>query len=177
MSVNLSEKKTVVDEINGVSQEAPCFIAMQYRGMTSNDLNNFRKEARESGVLSKVVKNTLARRALKGTPFEACSDALDGPNILLFSLNEPNSAAKLAVKYLNDNKAAKLQVLSLSGSGKLDHKQLKSVANMPNREQALSMLLSCLQGPVRQVATSLSDVAGRLARVVQAVSEQKQSAS
>jgi large subunit ribosomal protein L10 len=171
MSVNLSEKQSVIEEINEICQDSPCFIAMQYRGMSSNDLNNFRKDARDSGVVSRVVKNTLTRRALQGTPFEGCSDALTGPNILLFSLNEPNSAAKLAIKYLGNNKAVKMQVLSLSGSGKLDLKQLKSVANMPNREEALSMLLCCLQGPVRQVATQLSDVAGRLARVLQAVSE------
>lgn len=176
MSENLAEKQVLIDEIHKISQDALSMIALQYRGMKSNELNSFRKEARELNVYSRVVKNTLARRAFEGTPYESCSDAMDGPNILLFAIEEPNSAAKLVTKLIQDKQTVEIKVLSLSGSGKLDVSQLKAVANLPNKEQALCMLLSCLQGPVRQVATQMSDVAGRLARVLQAVSEQKQSA-
>ena len=176
MSTNLAEKQVLIDEIHQINQDAPSMIALQYRGMKSNELNLFRKEARELNVFTRVVKNTLARRAFKDTPYEPCSDAMDGPNILLFALEEPNAAAKLVSKLIQDKKDINVQVLSVSGSGKLDISQLKTVANLPNKEQALCMLLSCLQGPVRQVATQMSDVAGRLARVLQAVSEQKQSA-
>ena len=86
MSAHLAEKQVLIDEIHQVSQDAPSMIALQYRGMKSNELNLFRKEARELNVFTRVVKNTLARRAFKNTPYESCSDAMDGPNILLFAL-------------------------------------------------------------------------------------------
>ena len=110
MSLTLEAKKAIVDEVNSIAAEAPSAIAAEYIGLTVTEMTELRKAAREAGVYLKVVRNTLAKRALENTQFECMRESLVGPLLLVFSNNEPGSAAKVVRDFAksNDKLAVKL---------------------------------------------------------------------
>ena len=149
-------------------------VAAHYRGMSVADMTKLRSLGRERGVHLKVIKNTLARRALVGSQFEGLSEKLVGPTILAFSIDTPNAAAKLIQEFAKDCKALKVQALALENKV-LGAESLDSVAKMPNREQAIAMLLVTLNGPVQKLACTLQETYAKLARVMQEVAKKRES--
>lgn len=124
-------------------------------------LTQLRSQAREKQVYLRVVRNTLARRALSGTSFEVINDALVGPTIIALSLseNDMGAAARIFQDFLKDNPKAPLEVKALSIDGKLyGAKDIDVVAKLPNREQALTMFASVLQAPISKFARLLTSV-------------------
>lgn len=158
MALNLSQKQEVVAELAGVAATAQSLIAAEYAGTTVSQMTAMRKKARESGVFLKVVKNTLASRAVVGTEFECVKDALVGPLLYAFSEEDPGAAGRLIKEFAKGND--KLQTKIVSIGGKLyPAAHLEVLATLPTREQALAMLARTLAEPAAMIARAIKAVA------------------
>jgi large subunit ribosomal protein L10 len=158
MALNLSQKQEVVAELAGVAATAQSLIAAEYAGTTVSQMTAMRKKARESGVFLKVVKNTLASRAVEGTEFECVKDALVGPLLYAFSEEDPGAAGRLIKEFAKGND--KLQAKIVSIGGKLyPAAHLEVLATLPTREQALAMLARTLAEPAAMIARAIKAVA------------------
>src|SRR5262252_5288249 len=150
MALNLEDKKALVAEVADVAAHAQSVVAAEYRGLTVGQMTELRARARKQGVYMRVVKNTLARKALAGTAFESMGTTLKGPLVLAFSKDDPGAAARVIKDFAKAND--KLVPTSLSiGGGVLSAKELDKVASMPTKEQALSMLLGVMKAPMRKL--------------------------
>jgi large subunit ribosomal protein L10 len=123
----------------------------------------------------RVVKNTLARRALEGTNFECMNDALTGPLILAFSQEDPGAAARVISDFAKDNDKLVVRLASIGGQ-LLEAGEVKRLANMPTKEQAIAILMSVMNAPITKLARTLNEVPGKLTRTVAAIRDQKQQA-
>jgi large subunit ribosomal protein L10 len=177
MSLNLAEKQAVVAEVNEVASQAYSAIAAEYRGLTVSRMTDLRAQARKNGVYLRVVKNTLAKRALANTSFACMRDSLVGPLILAFSREDPGAAARLFKDFTKskENEALVVKVLSISGRV-LPPSDLDRLANLPTREQALSMLMAGMRAPLDKLARTMNEVPGKLVRTLAAIRDQKQAA-
>lgn len=174
MSLNLEEKQTVVAEVAAVAATAQAVVASEYRGLSVARLTALRVLARKQGVYLRVVKNTLARRALQGTDFECLQPALAGPLILAFSRDDPGAAARVLKDFTKDPANDKLVIKALAVGGQLlPATELDRLANLPTREQALATLLACLRAPLDKLARTLNEVPGKLVRTLEAIRQQK----
>jgi len=178
MSLNLAEKQAVVAEVSEVASKAHSAIAAEYRGLTVSQMTALRAQARENGVYLRVVKNTLAKRAVEDTDFACLQDSLVGPLVLAFSQEDPGAAARLFKEFLKDKSNDKLIVKSLAISGQaLPASEMERLASLPTREQALSLLLACMRAPLDKFARTLNEVPGKFVRTVAAIRDQKQETS
>ena len=175
MALNLEDKKALVAEVAEVAQKAQSVVAAEYRGLTVGQMTELRSKARKSGVYMRVVKNTLARKALAGTSFESVGPKLKGPLVLAFSKDDPGAAARVVKDFAKANEKLVATLVSLGGQV-LPGGDLEKVASLPTREQALSMLLGVLKAPIQKLAGTLVAPASKLARTVAAVRDQKQAA-
>jgi large subunit ribosomal protein L10 len=175
MALNLEDKKALVAEVAAVAQKAQSVVAAEYRGLTVGQMTELRAKARKQGVYMRVVKNTLARKALAGTSFEAVGPKLKGPLVLAFSKDDPGAAARVVKDFAKANEKLVATLVSLGGQV-LPGGDLDKVASLPTREQALSLLLGVLKAPVQKLAGTLAAPAAKLARTVAAVRDQKQAA-
>ena len=173
MSLTLEEKKTIVTEVAEVAAVAHSAVAAEYRGLTVGEMTELRNEARSGGVYLRVVKNTLARRAMKGTDFECMNDALTGPLIIAFSQEDPGGAARVVEKFAKVNKKLVVKLVSLGGK-LLEPSDIKAVASLPTKDQAISQLMSVMQAPVQKLVQTMNEVPTKLVRVVAAVKDQKE---
>jgi large subunit ribosomal protein L10 len=177
MSLNLAEKQSVVAEVAKVAASAHAVVASEYRGLSVTRLTALRVMARKNGVYLRVVKNTLARRALQGTDFECLQDSLVGPLILAFSQEDPGSAARVLKDFIKEPGNDKLIVKALAiGNRVLPAAELDRLANMPTKEQAISLLLACLRAPLDKLARTLNEVPGKLVRTLEAIRQQQAAA-
>ena len=174
MALNLEDKKQVVSEVAAVAAEAYSAVAAEYRGLGVDELTELRTKARQGGVYVRVVKNTLAKRALEGTEFECMSDGLVGPLLLAFSQEDPGSAARVIKDFSEDHDLLKVKMLSISGQV-LDPSELKRLASLPTKEQALSMLMAVMKAPIEKFVRTLNEPHAKMVRTVAAVRDQKQS--
>ena len=175
MALNIEDKKAVVAEVANVASTALSAVTADYRGLTVGQMTDLRARARNSGVYLKVVRNTLARRAVEGTEFACLQDSLTGPLVFAFSREDPGAAARLFRDFVKTCEA--LKVKSLAISGKLlgpDH--LAAMASLPTRDQALASLCRVMQAPVEKLVRTLAEPAAQCARVVAAIGEQKKQA-
>jgi large subunit ribosomal protein L10 len=176
MALTLDEKKAVVAEVSEIAQGACSAVAAEYCGLSVEELTDLRVRARQDNVYLRVVKNTLARRALKDTDFECMSERLTGPVILAFSREDPGAAARVTKDFAKQH--AKFEVTMLSVSGQLlEPSEIDRLAQLPTGEQAISMLMSVMQAPVAKLVRTLNEVPGKLVRTVAAIREQKQQAA
>src|SRR6201996_2834604 len=176
MALNLEDKKTLVAEVAEVAAKAQSVVAAEYRGLTVGQMTDLRSKARTQGVYMRVVKNTLARKALAGTSFESVGPKLKGPLVLAFSKDDPGAAARVVKDFAKANDKLVATLVSLGGRI-LPPKDLDAVASLPTREQALSMLLGTLKAPVQKFVSTLAAAPSKLVRTVAAVRDQKQGAS
>ena len=156
MALNLSQKQEVVAELADVASKAHSLVAAEYAGITVAQMTAMRKKARETGVYLRVVKNTLASRAVAGTDYECVRDALVGPLLYAFSTEEPGAAGRLIKEFAKGNDKLQAKVVSMGGKLLAD---LDVLATLPTRDQALSMLLSVLVEPATRVARALKAIA------------------
>jgi len=176
MPLNLEEKKAVVAEVAEVAAVAHSAIVAEYKGLSSAEMTELRAKARQGGVYLKVIKNTLARRAVTGTVYECMTDAFIGPLVLAFSQEDPGSAARVLKDYAKGHD--KLVVKAVSIGGKLlPAGDIERLASMPTKEQAISMLMSVMQAPITKLARTINEVPGKLVRTVAAIRDQKQAAA
>lgn len=176
MALRLEDKKALVTEVNEVAQRAQSVVAAEYRGLTVSQLTELRGRARASRVYMRVVKNTLARRAVAGTQFECVGKDLKGPLILAFSEDDPGAAARLIKGFAKDHQKLVPTLVSLGGSV-LPGKDLERVASLPTREQALGQLLGVLMAPAARFVRTLAEPHAKLVRTIAAVKDQKQAAA
>jgi large subunit ribosomal protein L10 len=176
MALNLEDKKALVAEVAEVAATAQSVVAAEYRGLSVGQMTELRAKARKSGVYVRVVKNTLARKALAGTSFEAVGPKLKGPLVLAFSKDDPGAAARVVKDFAKANEKLVATLVSLGGQV-LPAKDLETVASLPTREQALSILLGTLKAPVQKFVSTLAAAPSKLVRTVAAVRDQKQGAS
>ena len=157
MSLNRNEKQTVVTDVAAQAARSQTLALAEYRGLTVEHLNALRKQARDKGVYLHVLKNTLARRAVAGTPFEVAAEAMVGPLIYGFS-EDAVAAAKVISDFAKTND--KLIVKAGAYAGKaLDAKGVGSLASIPSKEVLLAQLLGLMQSPVSRIARVLAALA------------------
>ena len=164
MTLRLEDKKEIVVAVNKAASAAFSAVVADYRGLTVEQLTKLRSQAREQGVYLRVVRNTLARRALQGTAFEILSESLVGPTIIGLSMseNDMGAAARLLKGFAKDNQ--KLEIKVAAYDGKLfGAAQIDALANLPTRTQALTSLVSVMQAPV-----------SKFGRLLTAIKEQKE---
>ena len=176
MALRLEDKKTLVTEVNEVAQTAQSVVAAEYRGLSVAKLTELRARARASRVYMRVVKNTLARRAVAGTPFECVGEKLKGPLILAFSQDDPGAAARLIKGFAKDHDKLVPTLVSLGGTV-LPGKDLDRVASLPTRVEALAQLLGVLKAPISKFVRTLAEPHAKLVRTIAAVKDQKQAAA
>ncbi len=173
MPLNLEDKKSIVSEVSAVAADAHSAIAAEYHGLTVEQMTDLRNKARSGGVYLRVVKNTLARRALEGTDFECMKDGLVGPLLLAFSQEDPGSAARLIKDFAKEHEMLVTKLVSVGGE-LLAPGDIDRLASLPTRDQAISMLMAVMKAPVEKLARTLNEVPGKLVRTVAAVRDQKQ---
>ena len=173
MPLRIIEKKIVVDELHKIANEASSAIAADYHGCSVAELTKFRENARNSSVHLKVIRNTLARKALIDTKFSCFEDLLVGPTILAFSLDNPASAAKLANDFNKINSNFKVKGLSM-GETLLELSRLSDIANMPSKDEAIAQLDGILNAPLIKFVTLVQEIPAKLVRTLEAIKREKQ---
>lgn len=173
MALGIEAKKQVVAEVSDIANEALSAVVAEYRGLTVADMTTLRVKARESGVYLRVIRNTLAKRAVEGTDFACMQEAFTGPVLCAFSTNEPGAAARLLKEFSKDNEAMNVTALAIGGK-LLGADQIDAVASLPTYEEALAKLMSVMNGPITKLTRTLNDVPGKVVRVVAAVKDAKQ---
>ena len=168
MPLNLEDKRALVAEVNAVAAHAQSVVAAEYRGLTVGQMTELRAKARAQGVYMRVVKNTLARKALAGTTFEPIGPSLKGPLVLAFSRNDPGAAARVVKDFAKANDKLVATLVSLGGQV-LPGKDLDKVASLPTREQALALLMGVLKAPIQKLVSTLAEPQAKLVRTLAAV--------
>lgn len=175
MAIGLEDKKAIVAEVNETATSALSLVIADARGVTVANMTALRQSARDNAVVLRVVRNTLAKRALAGTDFECVSDTLVGPSLFGFSMEDPGAAARLFKDFAKEQKSFEVKALAVSGQ-MLGADQLDVLAKLPTRDQALSMLMSVMKAPVTKLVQTMNEVPGKLVRTLAAVRDQKEAA-
>ncbi len=171
MALNREEKAVIVSEVSAQVARAGAIVMAEYRGLEVADITRLRKQARDSGVYLRVLKNTLVRRAVDGTPYSQLSDRMVGP--LMYGIAEdPVSAAKVLADFAKGNDKLVLKGGAMPGSV-MDADGVKALASLPSREELLSMLMGTMQAPVAKFVRTLNEVPTKFARALAAVRDQK----
>ncbi len=175
MSLNLEQKKAIVEEVAEVANQAPSAVAAEYIGLSVSEMTELRQNARNAGIYLRVVRNTLARRALEGTKFDCMREEMVGPLILAFANEEPGSAARVIRDFAKENDKLVAKLVSLDGK-LLNAADLDRLASMPNQDEARAMLLGLLQAPMSKMVRTLAEPGGKFARLLAAKRDQQQAA-
>ena len=157
MALNLSQKQEVVAELADVAAKAHSLVAVEYAGTTVQQMTAMRKKARETGVFLKVVKNTLASRAVAGTEYECVQDALVGPLLYAFSIEEPGAAGRLIKEFAKGNDKLQPKIVAMGGQS-YPASHVEVLASLPTREQALARVLA---EPAAMFARAIKAVADK----------------
>ena len=172
MALRLEDKKAFVKEVSAVADESLSAVVAEYRGLSVAEMTELRREARGADVYLRVVKNTLARRAFKGTDFECLQDSLKGPVLLAFAKEDPGAAARVIKDFAKEHEA--LQAVSLSLGGQLlPASDLAKLADLPTLDQARAMLLGVMIAPMSKLVRTLAEPPAMLARTLSARGEQE----
>jgi len=172
MALRLEDKKALVKEVNAVAGNSVTAVAAEYRGLSVEEMTDLRREARKAGVYLRVVKNTLARRAVEGTEFECMKDTLKGPILLAFAKEDPGAAARVINDFAKEHNA--LQAVSLSIDGQLlPGSDLKKLADLPTLDQARAMLLGIFVAPMSQLVRTIAEPSAMFARTLSARGNQE----
>lgn len=176
MVLKLEDKKTIVSEVAVVAKQAVSLVAAEYSGLTVAQMTALRKSARESGVYMRVVRNTLARKAVEGTPFACVQPELVGPLVLAFSNEDPGAAARLIKDFVKTNEKLVVKLVSMDNQ-LMPASALSKLASLPTRDQAIAQLMSVMLAPITQFVRTLAEPHAKLVRTVAAVRDKKQSAA
>ena len=160
MALNLTQKQGVVAEVAEIAAKAHSLIAAEYAGTTVSQMTAMRKKARENGVYLKVVKNTLASRAVAGTDYEVVQDKLVGPLLYAFSIEEPGAAGRLIKEFAKGNDKLQAKVVAVGGQV-YPASHVDVLASLPTRDQALAMLARVLAEPASMFARAIKAVADK----------------
>jgi large subunit ribosomal protein L10 len=172
LGLNLDDKKAVVAEISEKVAHAQSIVLAEYRGLEVGDMTALRAKARSAGVYLRVLKNTLARRAVTGTPFEGLGQHMVGP--LAYGISpDPVAAAKVLNEFAKANEKFVIKAGAMPGQV-MTSKQVATLATMPSREELLATLMGTMQAPVAKFVQTLNEVPGKFVRTVAALRDQKE---
>jgi large subunit ribosomal protein L10 len=176
VALHLEQKQQIVAEVNEIAASALSAVVADYRGLTVAEMTSMRAKARASGVYLRVIRNTLAKRAIAGTEYECLDGVFVGPSLLAFSQEDPGSAARLLKDCAKEYDALEVKALAIGGE-MLAADQIDRVAKLPTLDEARALLLAVMQAPVIKLARTLNEVPGKLVRTLAAVRDQKQAES
>jgi large subunit ribosomal protein L10 len=165
VSLNLEAKKVVVNQVNRLALSAISVGVAEYRGLTVDQMTILRSSAIDANVSLRVVKNTLAKRALAKTVCECMLPVLSGPVILGFSQEDPPAVARVFKEFVKQNEDLVVKGLGVSGEF-IEANQLKRIADLPNKDQAISMVMTLMLAPVEKLVRTLNEVPTKVTRVV-----------
>jgi large subunit ribosomal protein L10 len=174
LGLNIDEKKAVVAEVSAEVAKAQGIFVAEYRGLGVGSMTELRAKARKSGVYLRVLKNTLARRAVAGTPFEKLAEQMVGPLVYGIS-SDPVATAKVLNEFAKANEKLVIKAGAMPNAV-ITAKEVKALASMPSREQLIAQLLGTMQAPVAQFVRTLNEVPSRFVRTLAAVRDQKERA-
>ena len=175
MTLKLADKQAIVAELREVASTAVSAVVADYRSLPVSDMTELHKVAREKNVHMRIYRNTLARRAVVDTEFACLVESLRGPIVLFFSMEEPSAAARLIRDFVKTNEKLEVKALAMEGE-LLAADQLKSVAELPSRDEALALLLSVMKAPVTKFVRTLNEPAAQFVRVMGQIRDQNQAA-
>ena len=175
MSLNLEQKQAVVSEIAAQLAKAQAVIVAENRGLPVEAVTGLRAKARKSGLYLRVLKNTLARRAVKGTPFEKLAEQMSGP--LMYGIaQDPVAGAKVLSEFAKENELFVIKGGAMPNAV-MSVKDVKALASMPSREELLAMLVGTLQAPIVKLVRTMNEVPGKFVRTLAAVQAAKEKAA
>jgi large subunit ribosomal protein L10 len=173
--MNRQEKAAQIEEVSALVAKAQTIVVAEYRGLDVDSVTKLRKNARSQGVQLRVLKNTLARRAVTGTPFAGLADKLVGPLVYGFSA-DPVSAAKVLSNFAKENDKLVVKAGAMANHV-LDVAGVKALATMPSRDELLAKLMATMQAPIGQFVRTLNEVPARFVRTLAAVRDAKDKAA
>ena len=173
MTLRLSDKQKIVSDLNAIASKSSSAAIVQYSGLDVKSMTHIRNKAREHNVFLKVVRNTLARRAVENTEFECMKDAFVGPVFCAFSLDEISSVGRLLKDLSKEYELLKVQALALGGE-LLPPESLSKVASLPTKDEAISLVMRTAKAPIGKLALAMNDIPTKFVRVLNAVKEQKE---
>jgi large subunit ribosomal protein L10 len=173
LSLNLEQKQAVVAEVSAEVARAQAIVVAEYRSLPVGNMTELRKKARNSGVYLRVLKNTLARRAVADTPFAGLTEKLVGP--LAYGISsDPVAVAKVLHEFSRDNAEKFVIKGGAMPNVVMSPQQVADLAKMPSREQLLAMVVGTMQAPIAKLARTLNEVPGKFVRTLAALQEQKE---
>lgn len=175
MALNIEQKKAVVAEVAEAAGTALSAVAAEYRGLTVEEMTELRVKARQGGVYLKVAKNTLVRRAVEGTEYECIQEALTGPILLAFSMQDPGAAARLVKDYSKSHDKLVAKLVAVGGQV-YDVSEMERLAKLPTYDQAIAMLMGVMKAPVEKFVRTLAEPHTKLVRTFAGVRDAKQAA-
>jgi large subunit ribosomal protein L10 len=175
LGLNLEQKQAMVAEVAAKLAAAQAVIVAEYRGLDVGRVTQLRAKARKSGLYLRVLKNTLARRAVKGTPFEKLTDKMVGP--LMYGIAaDPVAGAKVLSEFAKDNESFVIRGGAMPNAVMSD-KDIKALAQLPSRDELLAKLLGTMQAPVAKLVRTMNEVPGKFARTLAAYRDSKEKAA
>jgi large subunit ribosomal protein L10 len=175
VALNRQEKAAQIEEVSALVAKAQSIIVAEYRGLDVDSVTRLRKEARSQGVQLRVLKNTLARRAVNDTPFSGLADKMVGPLVYGFS-SDPVAAAKVLSTFAKSNDKLVVKAGAMPNVV-MDEAGVKALATLPSREELLAKLMATMQAPIGQFVRTLNEVPARFVRTVAAVRDAKEKAA
>jgi len=172
VALNFTDKQAIVSEVSQVASTAVSMVAANYSGLTVAQMTKLRNRARDSGVYVRVVRNTLARKALADTSFVCVSEQLIGQLVLAFSKEEPGAAARVMRDFVKENNALEIKFLSIGGA-LLAANRLEAVAKLPSKDEAIAQLMAVMQAPIAKLAATIREPHAKLVRLFAAVKDNK----
>ena len=176
MALGLEDKKAIVADVSETAQSALSLVIADARGVNVGNITELRKQARDASVELRVIKNTLAKRAFDGTDFGCASEALSGPSLFGFSMEDPGAAARLFKDFAKENSDFEIKALAVGGQ-LMGPEKIDVLAELPTREQALAQLACVTLAPVVKLVRTLNEIPSKITRVVAAVGESKTEAA
>jgi large subunit ribosomal protein L10 len=175
VGLNRQEKAAKVEEVSAMVASAQSIVVAEYRGLSVDAVTKLRKQARGEGVQLRVLKNTLARRAVEGTPFAGLADKFVGPLVYGFSA-DPVAAAKVLAAFAKSNDKLVIKAGAMPNYV-MDDKGVNALATMPSREELLATLMATMNAPIGKFVRTINEVPARFVRTVAAVRDAKEKAA
>lgn len=173
MALSIDGKKKIVAEVAEIAASAHSVVAAEYQGINSNELSELRAKAYREKVHMRVIKNSLAKLAVKGTDFECIQNSLQGALIFAFSQEDPGAAGRVISDFMKVNNKLKVKAIALGGK-LIAPEQIAILAKMPTKDQSISMLMSVIKAPITKLVRTLAEPHGKLVRTIAAVRSQKE---
>jgi large subunit ribosomal protein L10 len=175
VALNLEGKKAVVAEVAEVASSAYSAVAAEYHGLSVSDMTALRVEARKQNVYLRVVRNTLAKRAVEGTEFACMQEGMTGPLVYGFSQEDPGAVARVMGDFAKDNNKLDIKMVSLGGK-LLPAEDISKLAKMPTKDQAIGILMGTMKAPIEKFVRTLVAPTSKMVRTLAAVRDAKDAA-